>query len=1192
MSSSNPKELKSPFIDTITSDDGLSTILSGLILKSSQDTTHQAEHIKEAMDEITNYLISVSPSLFKVGHSIISSIFYESRDKLVCLTIDGLILKYLLKDKEITKQRLRSKLERIYKSADDAFFIGISSKTLLVMNSESLSVVKEVRIDGIISSCRYLDHEQIVLTNSKFLVLNLKNTELNEKFELNGIYIVNFIKKDIWIAIDNDSVKLINKKLIPTKQVPIKGIKTCHISELKTEIVLKLSQKVLILNLNLEIISELNLGLETTDLVYNEKSKIIIFSTAKGEVIFCDMGIPERKVPNKIHKSSITNIFLKHNKIISLSNDMQIGLSTMPKLKNCFSISTNVVSISLSQSSFLIFYLTKSSEIFSWDYKENLTNLLFKSENELSGLLYHNEYLYFNSECLLQSLHLPTNKITFQEKRHNILHPSLFLISPDLLAGIGQSNTIYLFSLKSLEEISELTGHSQRVTCFNSYKRVAVSGSADKSVKVWNIQDQVLIHTLTRHEKAISSVFVLKGKIFSASQDRTIKIWYVKTGELIHSINGVSGVVNFIEILNNEFLLTCNNFGTLTYWSLATYEKIIFNSLYGPVSCFKANDDTILYSSYNRLVAFVNPLKGKKLVITGPKEKDQFKAYKYYKKLLCGKTPKFNSVCDKWVVFPYLLTPLHLYAYFNLPGHISESISGNSSLVQSRLKQSPLSIAVSRDLETCVSNIIQLIKPKLALNPYLLNFIDDQCLIEMNQTGHDSLALFYKVFFQDVASDNLPRFIKHEVQLPIYAKSLSMIPRSEAFIQDSKKSDIGQAVVFIRSLGKLSLAMGSKDSIKLLRSIVECKNYEIFNTPFIRAYIQHKWESVKPFMWVQFLIYFSYLVYFGLYLMQIYSNTIFLIIPLMLSCIMTLYEIYKAAVSFSEYFIELWNYIDAARAILFLIFFYQQWNDNKDSSIDDISDVDYVLLFLVLSSFVKGLSYFRLFTHTRYFTHLLYKVLIDSYAFVVILVYNTVAFGFIMLVVFKFDNSFTYYLGQAFEINLAFNDPSDYTTTQWAVYVFGIAINCWVMMSVLISIYGETFDNVLEVADIENTRTLAVMSLEAERNIFWQRGLKNKSYLHMCTNSRWRSEVDPALSKIKDLKKLVKESRSDIETMKFEILEALRKQNTKKRRKDKSKNQKESALKIFRVLIHEFGSNNLEKNEKVKKINKIIKSMI
>ena len=570
------------------------------------------------------------------------------------------------------------------------------------------------------------------------------------------------------------------------------------------------------------------------------------------------------------------------------------------------------------------------------------------------------------------------------------------------------------------------------------------------------------------------------------------------------------------------------------------------------------------------LIAFVNPLKGKKLVITGPKEKDQFKAYKYYKKLLCSKTPKFNSICDKWVVFPYLLTPLHLYSYFNLPDHISESISCNSSLVQSRLKQSPLSIAVSRDLETCVSNIIQLIKPKLALNPYLLNFIDDQCLIEMNQTGHDSLALFYKVFFQDVASENLPRFIKHEVQLPIYTKSLSMIPRSEAFIQESKKSDVGQAVVFIRSLSKLSLTMGSKPSIQLLRSIVECKNYEIFNTPFIRAYIQHKWESVKIFMWVQFLIYFSYLVYFGLYLMQIYSNTIFLIIPLMLSSIMTFYEIYKAAVSFSEYFIELWNYIDAARAILFLVFFYQQWNENQDSSIDDISDIDYVLLFLVISSFIKGLSYFRLFTNTRYFTHLLYKVLIDSYAFVVILAYNTVAFGFIMLVAFKFDNGFTYYLGQAFEINLAFNDPSDFTTTQWVVYVFGIAINCWVMMSVLISIYGETFDNVLEVADIENTRTLALMSLEAERNIFWQRGLKTKSYLHMCTNSKWRSEIDPALSKIKDLKKLFKENRSDIEAMKLEILGALRKQKTKERRKAKGNNRKACAMEIFRVLVQEF----------------------
>jgi WD40 repeat protein len=918
----------------------------------------------------------------------------------------------------------------------------------------------------------------------------------------------------------------------------------------------------------------------------------MIVSTAKGDLIFCDIRIPSRKIPIKVHKMSIPNIFLQHNKVLSVSEDLQITQTKIPKLKNTYIKESKIISLSTSTNPCKFYYISTSFEVFSWNFKENLTLLLYKNETLNPVLLFHDEKLYLTSQSEMISINLHTSKIRTEPKAFNQKFFSMILIHPDLLACAGQSNSIFLFSLNTLQLVSELVAHGQRVTCLSSYYQVMVSGSMDKTLKVWNMVDRSLLHVLHGHSKPISEVLVDKGKIFSASQDRSLRVWYVKTGELIHLIHSISGIIKFM-FLTSEFLLTCNNFGVLTYWNLTTYAKVMSNSLYGPIIQFRANEDTIIYCSDSFLVTFLNPLKGKKLVITGPKEADQFKTYKYLKKILNHKSVSFNPTCDKWVIFPHILTPLHLYAYFNMPGHVRDSLQNNTSLVQSRLKLSPLSIAVSRDLESCVSSIIKLIKPKLAENPYLLNFIDDQCLIEMNWTGHDSLALFYKVFFQEVTTEALPRFIKHEVKLPIYAKSVGMIPKSQSFIQDAKKSDIGQAVVFQRSLGKLSLAMGSKPSIKLLRSIVECKNYEIFDTPFIRAYIQHKWESVKLFMWLQFLIYFSYMVYFCLYLMQIYSNVIFLVIPLILSCVLTFYEIYKAVVSGYEYFLVVWNYLDAARAMLFLVFFYQQWKEGHDSSInDDDGETDYVLLILVMVSFIKGLSYFRLFHYTRHFIHLLFQVLIDSYAFVVILAYNTVAFGFILLVAFSFQHDLGFYMSLSFQINLAINDPSEYTPTQWVVYSLGIAINNLVMMSVLISLYGETFDNVQKVAEIENTRTLADMSLEAERNIFWRRGKTRKSYLQMCSKGKWNSENDPAVEKVKSLKRIAKDNKDEIRLVKDEILDTIKKQRIRDKAKKAGIKHQDLALRLFKMLFVEFGNNRIEKEKVVKKVEKIIRVLV
>ena len=53
-----------------------------------------------------------------------------------------------------------------------------------------------------------------------------------------------------------------------------------------------------------------------------------------------------------------------------------------------------------------------------------------------------------------------------------------------------------------------------------------MSGSDDKTIKIWNIETRACIQTLTGHTRSVTDLLELKnGNIVSGSEDGTIKIW-------------------------------------------------------------------------------------------------------------------------------------------------------------------------------------------------------------------------------------------------------------------------------------------------------------------------------------------------------------------------------------------------------------------------------------------------------------------------------------------------------------------------------------------------------------------------------------------------------------------------------------------------------------------------------------------
>src|SRR5579885_2140911 len=82
-----------------------------------------------------------------------------------------------------------------------------------------------------------------------------------------------------------------------------------------------------------------------------------------------------------------------------------------------------------------------------------------------------------------------------------------------------------------------LLGHTYWVTsvCYSPNGQQIVSGSWDKSIRIWDVTNGQLIHTLNGHTHYVTSVCYSPNgqQIVSGSADNSIRIWDASNGQLI-----------------------------------------------------------------------------------------------------------------------------------------------------------------------------------------------------------------------------------------------------------------------------------------------------------------------------------------------------------------------------------------------------------------------------------------------------------------------------------------------------------------------------------------------------------------------------------------------------------------------------------------------------------------------------------
>ena len=124
--------------------------------------------------------------------------------------------------------------------------------------------------------------------------------------------------------------------------------------------------------------------------------------------------------------------------------------------------------------------------------------------------------------------------------------------------------------------VRTLEGHTDGIMClqFNETLShpafpVLITGSYDRTVRVWNLETGMELHCLKGHERAVRALQFDEAKLITGSMDRTLKVWDWRSGKCIRTLTGHSeGVVSLN--FDSNVLASGSVDSTIKVWNLRT----------------------------------------------------------------------------------------------------------------------------------------------------------------------------------------------------------------------------------------------------------------------------------------------------------------------------------------------------------------------------------------------------------------------------------------------------------------------------------------------------------------------------------------------------------------------------------------------------------------------------------------------
>ena len=164
---------------------------------------------------------------------------------------------------------------------------------------------------------------------------------------------------------------------------------------------------------------------------------------------------------------------------------------------------------------------------------------------------------------------------------------------------------------------------------------------------------------------------------------------------------------------------------------------------------------------------------------------------------------------------------------------------------------------------------------------------------------------------------------------------------------------------------------------------------------------------------------------------------------------------------------------------------------------------------VALINLSRGITVFRLFDGTRFYIELIFRSFNDIKYFFLMFTYSTFAFGFLLMISREDELGFGAIWGESYDLNFGnYEDSSDgIYFMKYIVYFGATFINVVLMLNLLISILGDSYERFQLEQSIVDIKEKASISMELQSIMFWAQNYSMLKYIRLC-NSAFRDGED------------------------------------------------------------------------------------
>jgi WD40 repeat protein len=164
-------------------------------------------------------------------------------------------------------------------------------------------------------------------------------------------------------------------------------------------------------------------------------------------------------------------------------------------------------------------------------------------------------------------------------KGHNNLVKAVAVTADGKMAISGSlDTTIKVWDLTTGKERFTLKGHTDWVNsvAVTADGKMAISGSRDTTIKVWDLITGDQLFTFRGHSDSVKAVaMTADGKMaISGSDDKTLKVWDLTTGDELFTLKGYSDLTTVAVTADGKMAISGSGNKTLKVWDLTTGDQL------------------------------------------------------------------------------------------------------------------------------------------------------------------------------------------------------------------------------------------------------------------------------------------------------------------------------------------------------------------------------------------------------------------------------------------------------------------------------------------------------------------------------------------------------------------------------------------------------------------------------------------